>query len=277
MSIDNSHKINLNSKLLIYIPTYNCADYILGVIDEIPEKFWDLADILIIDNCSTDETTKLIQDAQFSKRWSNRVHLVQTDSNLGYSGSQKLAYRIALDSTKMQHVIMLHGDGQYSPELLNEFLPYIGSEYGVVYGFRDKSYYPGKEETPFFTYWIIKLLSSIESLVTGYKRKEWHTGFVMYSRGFLERVNLGALTDTYHIDGHIQFVAGDLKERVQAVPIWKRYKKYQQLGGIKRLMYIFHVLSLIVRFKVLGSGQTDVESNALKHEYFYFPNPNDEI
>ena len=277
MSTDNNQRINLNSKLLIYIPTYNCADYIVGVIDEIPEKLWEIADILIIDNCSTDETIKLIQDAQSAKRWTNRVYLVQTHSNLGYSGSQKLAYRIALDSSKMQHVIMLHGDGQYPPELLNIFLPYIGSEYGVVYGFRDKSCYPEKEETPLFTYWIIKFLSSIESLVTGYQRKEWHTGFVMYSRGFLAKVNLGALTETYHIDGHIQFVAGELKERVEAVPIWKRYKKYQQLGGLNRFRYIFHVLNLMFKFRILGSRQTDVESSSTMYKYSYFPHPNDSI
>ena len=275
MSIDNNQGINLNRQLLIYIPTYNCADYILGVIDEIPEKLWEIADILIVDNCSTDETVKLIQDARSANRWSNGVHLVRTDINIGYSGSQKLAYRIALDSSRMQHVIMLHGDGQYPPELLNMFLPYIGSEYGVVYGFRDKSSYPQKEETPPFTYWIIKLLSLIESLVTGHKRKEWHTGFVMYSRGFLSKVHLRALTDTYHIDGHIQFVAGELDERVQAVPIWKRYKKYQQLGGLNRLTYIFHVLILMIKFRVLGSGQTDVESSSLMYEYSYFPHPND--
>ena len=275
MTIDKEQEINLNKKLLIYIPAYNCADYIVGVIDEIPEKFWEIADILIIDNCSTDETVKLIQDARYANRWSEGVHLVQPDTNLGYSGSQKLAYQIALDSPNIHHVIMLHGDGQYPPDLLNLFLPYIGSEYGVVYGFRDKSSYPEKEETPPFTYWVIKLLSSIESLVTGHKRKEWHNGFVMYSRGFLSKVNLRALTHTYHIDGHIQFVAGELSERVLAVPIWKRYKKYQQLRGLNRLTYIFHVLSLMIRFRVLGSGQTDAESSSLTHGYSYFPNPCD--
>tara|TARA_B100000686_G_C16276502_1_gene706614 strand:- start:138 stop:668 length:531 start_codon:yes stop_codon:yes gene_type:complete len=169
---------------------------------------------------------------------------------------------------------MLHGDGQYSPDLLNLFLPYTRSEYGVVYGFRDKSSYPEKEETPLFTYWVIKLLSLIESLVTGHKRKEWHNGFVMYSRGFLSKVNLRTLTGTYHIDGHIQFISGELNEPVLAVPIWKRYKNSKG-PGFNRITYIFHVLSMMIRFRVWGSGQTDDSSSFLMSEYSYFPTPCD--
>ena len=267
MNSQINQSINLNSGLLIYIPAFNCADYIVGVIDEIPEKFWQIADILVIDNCSLDGTVERLQQARFESRWPGPIHLIQPDFNLGYAGSQKLAYKIALDSSSVQHVIMLHGDGQYPPELLTDFLPYTRTKYGIVYGFRDKSSYPDKEETPQVTYWIIKLLSYFESLVTGFKRKEWHNGFVMYSREFLSKVNLSALTDTYHIDGHIQFVAGELDEYVSAIPIWKRYKNYQQLKGLNRLTYIFHVLGLMVKFRFFGSGQGTVESDLVTVKY----------
>jgi len=263
----------LNRQLLIYIPAFNCADYIVGVVDEIPELLWDIADILIIDNCSTDRTVEQLQQARADRRWPAPIHLIQPKNNLGYSGSQKLAYRIALDSPSIQNVIMLHGDGQYPPELLKKFLPYVASEHGLVYGFRDKSSYPEREETPILTYWTIKFLGSLESFVTGYKRKEWHNGFVMYSREFLSKINLSALTDTYHIDGHIQFIAGELKEKNIAVPIWKRYKNYEQLKGLNRLTYIFHVLGLMVKFRVLGSGQSTTEYHSLTYEYSTLPEP----
>ncbi len=268
---DTKQSITLDRRLLIYIPAFNCADYIVGVIDEIPEKFWQIADILVIDNCSTDRTVEQLQRARAEKRWSTSIHLIQPENNLGYSGSQKLAYRIALDFPNIQNVIMLHGDGQYPPELLNNFLPYVESEYGIVYGFRDKSSYPEKEETPILTYQIIKLLSSLESFVTGHKRKEWHSGLVMYSREFLSKVNLSALTDTYHIDGHIQFVSGVLNEKHHAIPIWKRYKNYEQLKGLNRLTYIFHVLGLMVTFRVFGSGQAAAQDRCITYKYSTLP------
>ena len=45
---DTKQSITLNRKLLIYIPAFNCADYIVDVIDEIPKILWQIADILII-------------------------------------------------------------------------------------------------------------------------------------------------------------------------------------------------------------------------------------
>jgi len=259
MTIDNTQGLTFTREVLIYIPAYNCEKYIAGVLNEIPDDLLQIAEILIVDNCSTDDTTAIAQQTLASKQWPNPVHLIQPNENLGYAGSQKLAYSIALESPSVKRVMMLHGDGQYPPELLRYFVPYLNSIFGVVYGFRDKSTFPDKEETPAGSYRIIKTLGAVESFVTGHQRKEWHTGFVMYSRDFLAKVNLQALTDTYHIDGHLQFVSGELNEEVLALPIWKRYKEYEQLKGLNRFTYIFHVLRLMIMFRVFGSGQKNAE------------------
>ena len=271
MKTDNNQKITLSHKLLIYIPAYNCAQYIVSVLDEIPEKFWDIADILIIDNCSTDKTVENIQKARAENRWPAPVHLIQPEQNLGYSGSQKLAYSIMLQSPTVKQVIMLHGDGQYPPELLEDFVPYFDSNYGVVYGYRDKSVHADKEETPAGTYRVIKLLSALESFVTGHSRKEWHSGFVMYSRKFLSRVNFGQVTDTYHIDGQLQFVSGELGEQVKAIPIWKRYKEYEQLKGLNRLTYVLHVLRLSLVFRLQKSRHHAVPGSSPIGQYSTLP------
>lgn len=224
----------------------------MSVIDEIPARFWDMAEILVVDNCSTDNTLSEIESARESGRWPGPIQVIQPEKNLGYSGSQKLVYKLVVSSEVVDRVLMLHGDGQYPPALLGLIEPHLDDPAGLVYGYRDKSSFPDEEETPRMTYWIIKTLSAIESAVTGHNRKEWHTGFVMYSKEFLSRVNLDALTDTYHIDGHLQFVSGELDEPVKAIPIWKRYADYEQLKGLNRLTYIVHVLRLMVQFRIQG-------------------------
>jgi hypothetical protein len=166
---------------------------------------------------------------------------------------------------------MLHGDGQYPPALLHELTPYIDSDYGLVYGFRDKSAHDQKDETPAGTYRIIKMLSALESFVTGHSRKEWHSGFVMYSTEFLSQVDLDGLTDSYHIDGHMQFVSGELGEKVKAIPIWKRYKNYEQLKGLNRLTYIFHVLRLLLVFRMQKSRQQGAPSSSSENRYSIIP------
>ena len=267
MTTNNSQKISLSSELVIYIPAYNCAKYIAGVLNEIPDAFLNIAEILIVDNQSTDDTVKNIQQVLEGEDWTAPVHLIQPEENLGYAGSQKLAYSIVLDSPVVKRVIMLHGDGQYPPELLDAYTEHIKSEYGLVYGYRDKATFPEKEETPAGTYRIIKSLSALESFVTGHRRKEWHSGFVMYSREFLSRIDLHELTDTYHFDGHMQFVSGELGEPVKAIPIWKRYKYYEQLKGLNRLTYIYHVMRLMLKFRLRGSGQTGSDSSVQISRY----------
>lgn len=241
-------------KVLVYLPAYNCGRVIISVLDEIPASIWEIADFLVVDNCSTDNTADLLLQANAEQRFPRHVHVVRPPRNLGYSGSQKLAYKLALASPSVERVIMLHGDGQYSPLLLNDYLPLIDSDYGVVYGYRDKRVYRSRDETPLVAYFIIKLMSALESIVTGYRRKEWHGGFVMYSRRFLERVAIDNLTSTPHIDGHLLFTAGVLDEKVLGIPIWKRYKNYPGFGGLARVKYMFDVFRLLIVFRLQKSS-----------------------
>jgi hypothetical protein len=84
----------------------------------------------------------------------------------------------------------------------------------------------------------------------------------MYSREFLSRVDLDKLTDTYHIDGHLQFISGEPREQVRAIPIWKRYKNYEQLRGLNRLIYVYHVLRLSLVFRLQKSRHSGVSGNS---------------
>ena len=267
-------ELPLSTKLMIYIPAFNCAEYIVDVIDEIPRTIWNISDIVVVDNCSTDDTVKNIQKARLEQRWPKKIHLIQPEANLGYAGSQKLIYSILLQASSTEHVIMLHGDGQYPPELLEKLTPYLDSDYGLIYGFRDKSTFSETEETPLVTYLIIKTLSALESLVTRYRRKEWHTGFVMYSKKFLRKINFDEVTDTYHIDGHLQFISGELGVKIKAVPIWKRYKGYEQLKGLNRFTYIAHVLRLMLQFRIKGFSKS---TKACKYPYRPFSIIEDDI
>lgn len=144
---------------------------------------------------------------------------------------------------------MLHGDGQYPPGLLERYIPFFDSKNGIIYAYRSRKHFPDKEETPFLSGLTIKTLGILESIVTGYSRLEWHTGFLMHSTRFLKRVNLDALTSTPHIDGHLLFAAGVLGEEVKAIPIYKRYKLLQAFEGAARRRYVFDVLRLMFLFR----------------------------
>ena len=246
----------IDKKIVLYIPVYNCINTIAQVLDEIPGDLLPALSILVVDNCSTDGTAEKVVE------WANKqdrkcsVTVVRTRLNLGYSGSQKLAYSMLTMPEfegVVQKVIMLHGDGQYPPILLNNLVDLFDSKYAISYGYRSKRMHGSKEETPWLVYMLIKTLSVIESFVTGVSSKEWHSGFVMYDISFLKRVRFSELTNTPHIDGHLQFIAGQLNLPVKAVAIYKRYKGYEAFGGADRIVYVLRVLSMMVGFRFAGN------------------------
>jgi glycosyltransferase involved in cell wall biosynthesis len=253
---------SLKKDFVVYIPLYNCEKFVLKVIDDIPANIWKIADILIVDNQSTDGSLEKILKANNENRWPKKIHIVQTFENKGYAGSQKLAYKIVVNTSNVKAIAMLHGDGQYDSSLLNLFVPHLSSDEDIIYGHRTKMRYGFiKEETPLITWAVIKALSIFENFVTGYWRKEWHSGFVMYKVKFLSEINIDSLTDTMHIDGHLHYVAGMLQKKVKGVPIYKRYKNYTQLKGATRVKYVLHVLKLIFKFKSIDVLKNAKEDN----------------
>jgi len=241
-------KIFTNKEIVVYIPSYNCEDYIENVLISIPSEIHNIIDCLIIDNCSTDGSVSKITNFLNKKTLPFHIALIKTKYNLGYSGSQKLAYSLVQKSKNAKKIIMLHGDGQYPPCLLSKLQPYFSSTVAIVYGYRSKKIYKNREETPFLTYLVVKLLNSIENICTGFKFKEWHSGFVMYSVNFLKSIPLNKLTKTRHIDGEILMCAGELQEKVIPIPIYKRYKEYVGFGGLSLIKYVgLHVPTVIIK------------------------------
>lgn len=243
---DPNVDVSFARRLLIYVPAYNCRDTIVGVLAAIPEHVHAIADILVVDNCSEDGTAAAVLEAQRAGSIRRDVTVIQPSRNVGYAGSQKLAYSLACRCPAVQWVAMLHGDGQYPAELLGKLVTRLDSKAGIVYGHRSKLRHPFREETPILTWLIIRGLSVIESSLTGVFRVEWHSGFAMHATRFLRSVNLSALTNTPHIDGHLLYAAHALRERVETVPIFKRYKSLSPFEGAARRQYVIDVLKLMV-------------------------------
>ena len=107
-----SHPV-LRRPVLIYLPCYNCAGVVGGVLRAIPAAFQECAEILLVDNASPDQTGPVMAAALAAQPPPLPCHVIRTRRNLGYAGSQKLAYEVALANPAVEHVIMLHGDGQY--------------------------------------------------------------------------------------------------------------------------------------------------------------------
>ena len=95
-----------NEKILIVIPAFNEQDNIAGVIETVRKSVPD-CDILVVNDCSQDETARRARQADGA--W-----VVDLPCNLGIGGAVQTGFKFARDNG-YQYVAQVDGDGQHVP------------------------------------------------------------------------------------------------------------------------------------------------------------------
>lgn len=99
-------------KILLFIPCYNCSAQIGRVLAQItPEIASWLAEILIVDNGSSDGTPEAAITAARNAHLPVPVSVVRNKDNYNLGGSHKSAFRYARKNG-LTHVLVMHGDNQ---------------------------------------------------------------------------------------------------------------------------------------------------------------------
>lgn len=107
-------------KILLAIPTYNCAPQITRVLGSLtPTLLQKINEVIVIDNQSSDSTaTKAV--ALVSKMEGN-IKVLLNDRNFGLGGSHKVAFNYAKEISA-DYVIILHGDDQAKVSEITDFI-----------------------------------------------------------------------------------------------------------------------------------------------------------
>lgn len=216
------HELAQLGKVTIYVPAYNAAATLPRVLDRIPADIRDkVHEILIVDNHSTDDTQGVAAEYRESKGVDN-LKIIRNEKNLGYGGSQKLAYRRAIDQS-LGAIVMLHGDAQYAPEILGDLLsPILSGEADMVFGSR-MSGDPRKGGMPLIRYLGNRFLTTIQNWVLGTRVSEFHSGYRVYSVEALRQVPFERLSSDYHFDTEILILFVDRRLRIAEMPIPTHY------------------------------------------------------
>ena len=96
--------------LLVIVPAYNEEMNITNVINELREDIKE-ADILVINDCSTDNTPKILEEM--------KVNYITTPFNLRYAGGVQTGFKYAL-AKGYKYVAQFDGDGQHVASELNK-------------------------------------------------------------------------------------------------------------------------------------------------------------
>ena len=85
-------------KLLIFIVAYNAEKTISWVLERIPLSIKNdfFVEILIIDDKSSDNTSKVSRSFASSKKFKFPIKILYNPINQGYGGNQKIGYHYAI-------------------------------------------------------------------------------------------------------------------------------------------------------------------------------------
>src|SRR3954453_217601 len=105
----------------VLVVAYNAATTLASVLDRIPQEFLPKIDKIIVNDDFSKDSTYLVGLGYRQLAPHVPLEIIRHPRNLGYGGNQKAGYRWAIEQD-LDIVVLLHGDGQYAPELLPEMV-----------------------------------------------------------------------------------------------------------------------------------------------------------
>ena len=248
--------------LLIIVPAYNEAKNIPVVLDQLEEpEIAKIADILIIDDASSDGTGQLTKE---------RGHMVVTHVyNLGYGCGLQLGYKYAV-MRDYKYVIQMDADGQH--DVCNVLKLYKqlktpdqeGRCPDIVLGSRFL-----EDSTPFPVSPIKKLAFVLFRLLirlgTGRKIMDPTTGLQGLSRRVSRFYSIYGNFDDRYPDANMLLQMLMLDFRVEEIPavMYTRKEGISMHSGLKPVFYMFRmmfsIIAVWIRVKIYKVGKGIVE------------------
>ncbi|MCP5042180.1 MAG: glycosyltransferase [bacterium] len=213
------------SRILVFVVAYQHEKLIESLFERVPEPLFnnDRIQFLVIDDAGGDATAEVLQ-RWIDARGIRNVSVARNPVNQRYGGNQKLGYRYALEAG-FDFTILLHGDGQYAPEMLPDFIDiWERTGAGVVLGTRMGSIKSARAGgMPLYKLIANMGLTWFQNKLTGLDLKEYHTGYRAYSSAFLRRVPFEINTNEYHFDTEMLLQAANIGARIEEFDIPTHY------------------------------------------------------
>jgi len=237
----------------VLVVAYNAESTLQATLDRIPPEMRARIDeILICDDASSDRTV----DAGLAWRQANGAiptTVIRHVSNLGYGGNQKAGYRLAAERG-LDLVVLLHGDGQYAPEVMADLLaPLERGEADAVFGSRMLQAGSARAGgMPLYKYLGNRVLTSVENRLLNSSLSEFHSGYRAYRVSALAELPLEFNTDDFDFDTQIIIQLLDAGRRIVEVPIPTYYG--EEICYVDGLKYARDVVRDVLQYRLTKVG-----------------------
>jgi glycosyltransferase involved in cell wall biosynthesis/SAM-dependent methyltransferase len=243
-------------QLLILIVAFNAASFIEKVLQRLPDVLWQTegleTTILVLDDESQDRTAELAAEAAalYPHR---RTIVLRNIRNQGYGGNQKLGYQFAIEEG-FDAVVLVHGDGQYPPEIIPSLLaPIWNGRADVVLGsrmIRRRDALRGG--MPLYKWLGNIVLTTAQNSILRTRFSEFHTGFRAYSVDLLRRIPFALNSNGFDFDTEIILQAHLAGARFEETPIPTYYG--DEISHVNGLRYARQVLTATVQSQLGPRG-----------------------
>jgi glycosyltransferase involved in cell wall biosynthesis len=238
---------------MVHVVAYNAANTLSKVLDRIPVELRPhLTEVCVFDDASKDDTF-LVGKGYQATHEAPYLKIIRNPVNRGYGGNQKLGYRYAIDHG-FDVVVLLHGDGQYAPEVMPQLIqPILDGEADAVFGSRMLNRRDAlKGGMPLYKWLGNQVLTRFENAALGMELSEFHSGYRVYSVEALKRIPFEANSDDFHFDTQIiiQLKAGGL--RIKEIPIPTYYGG--EISHVNGFKYAKDVVKSVFEFRQHEAG-----------------------
>jgi len=227
--------------VFIIMPAYNAGKTIEGVFSRIPDHVkLRIKRYVVVNDGSKDDTEEAL--SRLRSECPDLITL-RHETNRGYGAAEKTLLNYALKEGA-EVAILLHSDGQYSPEKIPDLLkPIDDNEADIVQGSRMLGKGALKGGMPLYKFIANKCLTALENMAFGMKLAEYHSGYMLYSRKTLLEIPFNRLSDSFDFDLEMIVMAKIRNFRIAEVPIPTIYAG--EVSHLNPVKYGLDVLSVV--------------------------------
>ena len=124
---------NCRAEVTVLIPVYNYEEYVLSALDSVKAQTIDLIDIVVVDDCSTDDSCRVAKEwLHTNKHRFNNSKLIHNKKNIGLARTRNLAVTMV----ETEYLLPLDADNILYPRCLETLISGIknsGASFAYCY------------------------------------------------------------------------------------------------------------------------------------------------
>jgi 2-polyprenyl-3-methyl-5-hydroxy-6-metoxy-1,4-benzoquinol methylase len=241
----------------VLIVAYNAEVTLSSVLDRIPEHFRHRITRILVSDDASQDSTYVVGTSYAALNPESPLTVIRQPKNLGYGGNQKACYRWAIEHD-LDIVVLLHGDGQYAPELLPQIVaPLDEGTADMVMGSRMMAKREARRGgMPLYKFVGNIILTRAQNALMGVHLSEWHSGYRAFSVRALHSVPFGGNSDGFDFDSQIIIQFIDAQKRIAEIPIPTYYG--DEISHVNGMRYAAQVVGHVLRYRMgrMGFGRT---------------------